>query len=414
MTCCGPTAAAGGGCEQGLPVNTPLPLAAGRTVDVAAMEEELRRLWRDMGEGGGGRGMMRACVLNLIIMSEKTAVQDESPPSPGGDPEDRELTDLVAAITHEHPCRVIRVDARPEAPSSHLQAYLSAFCRRPSGSERQLCCEQITLRADGEAARHLHGTLAALLAADLPVFLWWRGRPPFGSHRLGRLADLADRLILDTASAGDDLETLVDLAAFSGGAGDGAAPGDLAWRRLTRWREATASLFDPAARRPLLTAVQSLDLRWGTRSGHPGRGQALYLAAWLATRLGWRTRPATVHASGDDLSLEMDAGTHVVRVRVQRGGEGDPSLSLVMGDHGHAPATARIGPGEAPWAELNLPGQPLWRWPGQPGVTGTAQLLARELEFPRADPVFAAALALAGELAKLWRAQCGGSGGGRP
>ena len=68
MTCCGTTGAAGGGCEPGLPMNAPIPLAAGRAVDVAAMEEELRRLWRDTGEGGGGRGMMRACVLNLIIM----------------------------------------------------------------------------------------------------------------------------------------------------------------------------------------------------------------------------------------------------------------------------------------------------------------------------------------------------------
>ncbi|MCZ6599953.1 MAG: glucose-6-phosphate dehydrogenase assembly protein OpcA [Acidobacteria bacterium] len=396
-------------------MNAPIPLVAGRAVDVAAMEEELRRLWRDTGEGGGGRGMMRACVLNLIIMSEKAWVQEGSHGSPDVEPDDRELTALVAAITSEHPCRVIRVDARPQAPSSHLQAFLSAFCRRPAGSERQVCCEQITLMAAGEAAIHLHGTLAALLAEDLPVFLWWRGRPPFGSHRLGRLADLADRLILDTASVGDDLETLVDLAAWSGGAGDGAAAGDLAWRRLTHWREATAALFDPPAQRPLLTAVRGLDLRWNAAAGHPGRGQALYLAGWLAARLGWRTRPATVHATGDDLSLEMDAGTHVVKVRVQRGEEGDPSLSLAMGAHEHPPATARIGPGEAPWAELSLPGQPLWRWPGQPGVTGTAALLARELEFPQADPVFATALARAGELAKLWRRLgSGGNSGRRP
>ncbi len=385
-------------------MSAPIPLA-GRAVDVAAMEEELRRLWRDTGEGGGGRGMMRACVLNLIIMSEAPA---------DGEQDDKELTELVAAITSEHPCRVIRVQARPQEPAPQLKAFLSAFCRRPAGSERQVCCEQITLLADGESARHLHGTLAALLAEDLPVFLWWRGRPPFGTHRLGRMADLADRLILDTAAAGDELEVLVDLAAWNGGDGDGAGPGDLAWRRLTRWREATAALFDPPSRRPLLSAVKDLNLKWDTAAGHPGQGQALYLAGWLASRLGWRTRPATVHATGDDLSLEMDAGTHVVKVKVERGREDDPSLSLVMGADEAPPATARIGSGEAPWAELDLTGQPPWRWPGQPGVTGTAALLTRELEFPRADPVFAAALARAGELAQLWREGAGGSGGRRP
>jgi glucose-6-phosphate dehydrogenase assembly protein OpcA len=386
-------------------MNLPVPLVMGRAVDVAAMEKELRRLWHDTGGEGGARGMMRACVLNLIIMSE------DVPDSAMGD---SELTGLVAAITSEHPCRVLRVDARPEASSPRFEAFLSAFCRRPTGSERQVCCEQITLRADGEAAHHLHGTLAALLAEDLPVFLWWRGRPPFGSHRLGRLADLADRLILDTGSGGCDLETLVDLAAWRGSAEGEVAPGDLAWRRLTHWREATAALFDPPSQRPLLGVVRGLDLRWDTTAGHPGRGQALYLAGWLAARLGWQARPATVQATTDDLNLEMDAGTHVVKVRVQRGTATDPSLSLSMGSHGQPSAMARIGPGEAPWAELHLPGQPLRRWPGQPGVTGTAQLLARELEFPQADPVFAMALARAGEIANLWWLTSGGSSGPRP
>lgn len=377
------------------------------------MTEELRRLWRDTGEEGGGRGMMRASVLNLIIMSEEV-VEKESPVAGDGNLHDRELTELVASITAVHPCRVIRVEASPEAPTSHLQAYLAASCRLPAGSERQICCEEITLVAAGEAARHIHGTLAALLAEDLPVFLWWRGRPPFGSHRLERLAELADRLILDSSSCGDAPDTLEDLAAWSENAGHRAAPGDLAWRRLTHWREAMASLFDPMAQRPLLGEVRGLDMRWNPGAGHPDRGQALYLTGWLAARLGWRARPATVKATDEEMGLEMDAGTHVVKVRVRRGEEDDPTLSLDMGAEDLPPATARIGPGEAPWAELSLPDQPLQRWAGQAGVTGTAPLLARELEFPRADPVFSAALARAGELAHLWRTASAGGGGHRP
>jgi len=369
------------------------------------MAEELRRLWRDTGEGGGGRGMMRACVLNLIIMSEEGAEPLESSDN---------LSDLLAGITREHPCRVIQVDARPEAPTSHLQAYLAASCRRPAGSERQVCCEEITLVASGEAARHLHGTLAALLAEDLPVFLWWRGRPPFGSHRLNRLAELADRLILDSSSCGDTPDTLMELAAWSESAGHRAAPGDLSWRRLTHWREAIASLFDPAAQRPLLAAVRGLELRWNAGAGHPDRGQALYLAGWLSTRLGWRLRPSTVQATDEEMGLEMDAGTHVVKVRVRRGEEGDPTLSLDMGGAGSPTATARIGPGESPWAELNQPGQPSQRWDVQAGVTGTGPLLARELEFPQADPVFTEALSRAGELANLWPTPVAGGGGTRP
>ena len=37
-----------------------------------------------------------------------------------------------------------------------------------------------------------------LLISGLPVFCRWRGRPPFGDRELAELAELADRLIVDS------------------------------------------------------------------------------------------------------------------------------------------------------------------------------------------------------------------------
>ena len=76
--------------------------------------------------------------------------------------------------------------------------------------------------------------MAALRLSSLPAVVWWRG----GSvEALDDLANLADRLVLDTPDPDDvwaRADTLFERTALT----------DLRWTRLTRWRAALAHLFD--------------------------------------------------------------------------------------------------------------------------------------------------------------------------
>ena len=93
-----------------------------------------------------------------------------------------------------------------------LEAEVSAQERSESG--HRVSTERVILHAHGEPARHLASLAAPLLIPDLPVILWWPGRPQFDSPLFDDLCELADRLVVDTDEGFDDadLKRLLEVA----------------------------------------------------------------------------------------------------------------------------------------------------------------------------------------------------------
>ncbi len=388
------------------------PLAGGfeagarRTVAVEDIAAELAALWA-VSEGEPEAATTRACVLNLIAVAEGDAHElDQRMAS---------FPELVTELTAEHPSRVFQVLAAPAAAEDSLQADVSAHCHLRSGGKRQVCCEQITLRATGAPVEHLHATIAPLILGDLPTFLWLWDAPPFGSHRFERLARLADCLVVDTAHVADSLEVLAGLAQWSRsgeGAALGTAPGDLNWRRLWAWRERLAALFDPPERRRALEDVQSVEVRL-PRAEAGAAARAVYLVGWLAGRLGWQVRPATARKKRGGLRVELDAGTHAVRVklaeardgagfavRLEAGGEAEMLVASVESAGGSSPSRAASA---HTLSRIERSGREVWSRRDALPETSTAHLLMRELELGSRDRVYDEALTVAGDLARLWR-----------
>jgi glucose-6-phosphate dehydrogenase assembly protein OpcA len=108
-----------------------------------------------------------------------------------------------------------------------------------------------------------------LLVSDLPVFLRWRGEPPWGAAELEQLVGVVDRLIVDSTEW-DDLpfpyRHLAELFPRT-------AVSDIAWARTSRWRPLLASLW------PEVGDVGTIRVR-GTAA------QAWLLLGWLRSRLG--------------------------------------------------------------------------------------------------------------------------------
>jgi hypothetical protein len=144
-------------------------------------------------------------------------------------------TETLAGMAEGHPSRTILLIPEPDAPDG-IAARALLQCYEVPFSDRHLCNEVVELRLRGNRAQAPASVVLPLLLPDLPVFLRWRGRPPFATDQFRELVDLVDRMIVDSAEWPDvpgAYEELDDVFAK-------AAISDIAWRRTLPWREALA------------------------------------------------------------------------------------------------------------------------------------------------------------------------------
>jgi glucose-6-phosphate dehydrogenase assembly protein OpcA len=126
------------------------------------------------------------------------------------------------------------------------------------------------------------------LLPDLPVFLRWRGVPPFGERPFEELLDVVDRLIVDSTEWPGLPGPYADLAEVF----DRVMVSDIAWARTSRWRPQLASLWPGIAEVRLIKVT-------GTQA------QAHLLAGWLRSRLDREIE--VEHEPSDRLvSVEVD------------------------------------------------------------------------------------------------------------
>jgi glucose-6-phosphate dehydrogenase assembly protein OpcA len=91
------------------------------------------------------------------------------------------------------------------------------------------------------------------------------------------------------------------------------AVSDLAWARLTPWRELIAQFFDAPAMLAHLDTIERVVIEVETRTGEPvDRTQALLLVGWLGSRLGWQPSAAAQVVDGvTQLALSRLDGAQV-------------------------------------------------------------------------------------------------------
>jgi glucose-6-phosphate dehydrogenase assembly protein OpcA len=248
-----------------------------RPADVADLEAELSALWRSAAEDPAAKNAVtRACTLTLLIYVESNEAADE-------------VNNLVAEVTRQNPCRAIIMMLEPEASPSGLEAWVSAHCHLPVAGEKQVCSEQITIRARGEAGQGLASVVLPLTVSGLPIFLWWRAGdfspPPY----FDPILRLTQHVIVDTARFSPGGTHLQDLAASLHKSAGKIQLTDLNWSRITPWRELIAQCFDSPDRRPYLDRLSEVRIEYEQDSARlvTQRAQALLLTGWLASRLGW-------------------------------------------------------------------------------------------------------------------------------
>ena len=279
------------------------PLGERIQIDVRAIERELNDLWKQLGENANAekqQAVTRTCVLNLIVVT-------------GGGRAAEHATETVARLTERHPNRAFVISAAPNARKDVLDAWVQTHCQMPSPGRPQVCGEQITIEARGTAVERVAGTLLPLLVPDVPVVLWWPHGEPADDPRFLKVADMVDRVIVDSATFAAPEAGLTRMAALlehDGGPGSaGTAISDLSWSRLTPWRELTAQFFDAPALVAHLAEITRVTVDYEARAGTVAdRSQALLLVGWLAARLGWHTAEPP-HEQPDSTTLRLASAT---------------------------------------------------------------------------------------------------------
>jgi glucose-6-phosphate dehydrogenase assembly protein OpcA len=193
--------------------------------------------------------------------------------------------DVLAGLAERHPSRTIVLFPQSGGEGLDGNVESDAF---PMSEGLIVCTDTIRIRLHGTSAEHPTSVVEPLLISDLPVFLRWRGVPPFGESPFEELTGVADRLILDSTEWPGLPKPYAQMAELF----DRIAVSDIAWARTSRWRSMLASLW------PGIANVQRIKVT-GTEA------QANLLAGWLRSRL--RRSIGLEHEPSDKLvGVELD------------------------------------------------------------------------------------------------------------
>jgi glucose-6-phosphate dehydrogenase assembly protein OpcA len=271
------------------------------TVNPEVIEGELARLWqrtaraelRDV-KAGDERATLRARVANLMVYGSS-------------DSSLKEINEVLQELSGRHPCRALVMIGTKESADRDIEISVASFCH-PGGEKtrRQLCCEEVNLKASGRFVEELPSAATPLLVPDLPVFLWWREGLQTEPEVFAALARRADRVIIDSAdleNAGSEMSALQSFITAKDD--DDAAFSDMNWARLTSWRALLAGMFDtnPTA----LDHIVSVRIEYAaTGTGSAVSAQPLLFAGWLAGRLNWKLIDAAKAHKGNSQTVKFE------------------------------------------------------------------------------------------------------------
>jgi glucose-6-phosphate dehydrogenase assembly protein OpcA len=245
----------------------------GRDVTIAQIEAELAELRRD-------------------AMDMRTSVMTHCAWAP---PEWQDAArQTLAGLSERHPSRTLLLFPQDDGRDA-LDADVSLQCFTLPGLQKTVCSEVIELRLHGNRSRAPASIVLPLLLPDLPAFLRWRGRPSFGESAFEQLADVADRLVVDSREWADAPGCYPELVPYF----ERVAVSDIVWTRTLPWRRAIA------LRWPVGGEVRAL------RVVGPAQEAAL-LAGWLSSRLERTVR--LEHQPAEELEL-LELGGEPIRAR---------------------------------------------------------------------------------------------------
>ncbi|HEX3282799.1 MAG TPA: glucose-6-phosphate dehydrogenase assembly protein OpcA [Pyrinomonadaceae bacterium] len=383
-------------------------IALGKTLDVEVVEQELDALWQ--GSTTAARPehaevderpddetpVLRARAANLLVY-----VSDGQ--------ELEEVHQLLQELTTVHPSRVLTMFGENDAPDNDIEMFVSTLSQKEkAGGQKRLCCEEVTLKAQGSFVSELPSATLPLLVSDLPTFLWWRSEVDGGQKVFRSLLHAADRLIVDSVEFENPVgELLAVNKIFQQDNETAVGISDLNWARLTSWRGLLADFYDVPEYGAALERIDNVCISYVAPEADETAiaPQALLMAGWLASRLQWaiKEKPGTqesertlfefANQGGGTITVELlhvkGAGIHPGRLaHVELRSQADGSAFKVerSADLQRVLTEAKLGSNVNRGRVLPVRNR------------STAQLLSREMEILCNDQIYQDALKVAASL----------------
>lgn len=226
-----------------------------------AILAQLRELWTGLGKQQDlPGGVLRACSMTLLV----TATDN---------PEDiSQVHSWIGELMHQHPSRAIILTP---TNAGDISARVFSECWRPYHSRQQICSEGVEISFDPERSDELARFLVPLLAPDLPTVLWCRGARPFLDRSFDPLFPLARKVIFDSNAARHAPGAIEFLRRLRR---DRLRVADLAWTRLTSWRQAVAHGCEGYMNQDLAVQFPNAAV---VHQGSRASSAAVYLARWI-------------------------------------------------------------------------------------------------------------------------------------
>lgn len=260
-------------------------------MDTGTIHDELAAMWTEghpkrmvsgpYGEQldtarGIGQDVMRANTLNLVAVAPSLEIAEM-------------ILSTVSQLKDFLPSRTIIVITDPslKRPCTwHIDLQINETASKDDTPG--ILFETITFWTDQSSAGVLSSVVSPLLISELPTFLWWPSGEFSNNAIFEDLAQIADRLVFDSARLGNDAHAVADYRTLIDEESDPIV-GDFTWLRLAPWRQLTAQFFDPADTHKSLEYIDSVTIAYAQERRDSGSGfaAALLILGWLGSRLGW-------------------------------------------------------------------------------------------------------------------------------
>jgi glucose-6-phosphate dehydrogenase assembly protein OpcA len=314
-------------------------------LDTQTIEQQLAELWLQAAESVAG-GLLRASSLTLLVPLLEEGLPEQ-------------VSGVLAQVAMQQPCRVILVVQADCEPRASLTAHLHPAV----GGRPPVYWEEVCLEARGRALPRALSAAGALALPNLPVQVWWPGDADLASPFFQRVAEIGDRIVVDSGQFSHPLSGLGQYAERMEDLRGTVGCVDLNWRRLEGWRILLAQFFDAPDDRAFLNYLESVVVGYQRGADGPPRGyaQALLLLAWLASRLGWTVAAERLGRFQDVEELVFDDGGRWVRAELHRAAssadepaeltsaelwamhDGQPGVFTVERNGEQGAATAQVG-----------------------------------------------------------------------
>jgi hypothetical protein len=254
------------------------------SVEVDAIERELRDLWQEASRAGDARvdrALSRAALWNLVVPSRGSALLART-------------RGVLGELAPRLPARalVLHEDGDGNGADDRIRATIESNVVSRAGGMRVVSAEQITLAGPPGSEDRFGALVRSLLIPGLPTATLWIDAGMPEGLLVRELLPLTDRLIVDTGSC-ERPARLPELQRLAESR-PGVLLSDLGWLRLASYRTLFAGLFDPPVGGAPLRRARSV-----TIEHRPGADvSALLLAAWLGLQLGWGPSAAFTSPGG--------------------------------------------------------------------------------------------------------------------